>query len=86
MARERKDKKLKRKSSESKKKRKKKDKRLRSRHGHDDSSSSSSSDSDTIRSAISGKKIKRKLDRSAADVQNQKSRQQLLQFYNGMFD
>ncbi|KAF1785146.1 hypothetical protein GQ600_20833 [Phytophthora cactorum] len=45
-----------------------------------------SSDSDTVRSAISGKKIKRKLDRSATDLQNQKSRQQLLQFYNGMFD
>ncbi|RLN93252.1 hypothetical protein BBJ28_00017012 [Nothophytophthora sp. Chile5] len=75
----------KRKKKEHKKKHKKK--RRKDRRGADDSSSSSSSsDSDTIRSSISGKKIKRKLDRSAADLQHQKSRQQLLQFYNGMFD
>ncbi|RLN98832.1 hypothetical protein BBJ28_00001412 [Nothophytophthora sp. Chile5] len=68
-------------------KKKHKKKRRKDRRGADDSSSSSSSsDSDTIRSSISGKKIKRKLDRSAADLQHQKSRQQLLQFYNGMFD
>lgn len=51
---------------------------------HDDASSDS--DSDTPRSAISGKKIKRKLSRSATDLQHQRNRQQLLQFYNGMYD
>lgn len=83
-----KKKKKKKKSDHRKGKKPKKLKKKRSKRDDASSSSSSdsSSDSDAPRSAISGKKIKRKLDRSAADVQDQKNRQQLLQFYNGMFD
>lgn len=63
--------------------RKKKMKKSKSKR-HDNASSDS--DSDTPRSAISGKKIKRTLSRSATDLQHQRNRQQLLQFYNGMYD
>lgn len=50
------------------------------------SSSSSDSDSDAPRSAISGKKIKMKLDRGKDDKQMEKGRKDFLRFINSQFD
>ncbi|OQR96801.1 hypothetical protein ACHHYP_13596 [Achlya hypogyna] len=68
------------------KKTKKKSKKKSKKKHKRSASTSSSSDSDTVRSVISGKKIKRKIELSALDKRNQQNRQNLLQFYNEMYD
>lgn len=73
------------KERKSKSKRKKK-KRVLRKTGNESSDSNCSSNLETLRSAISGKKIKRKIKQSAADLQYEKKRQELLQFYNGIYD
>jgi hypothetical protein len=50
-----------------------------------DSGGSSASDSDVPRSAISGKKIKMKLDKSQADLAAEKARKELLRFMNSQY-
>jgi hypothetical protein len=75
---ERKREKKKRKKKE-KKRRKKEKKRKRS-----SSSSSSSSGSDVVRSAVSGKRIKLKVDKSAEDRARDAGRREMLRYMNAV--
>ena len=79
-------KKHKKKSKKKKKKGKKKSKKKKSSYSSSSSSSSEDEHETSLRSAISGKKIRRKLDKTQEDVDNEKKREQLLKFYNGMYD
>ena len=53
---------------------------------NDSSSSSSSDDEDTLRSSISGKKIRRKLGRSKADRAEEQRRKAMLHYLNAVRD
>ncbi len=80
--REKKERKREKKKRKKEKKRRKKEKRKRKRSAS--SSSSSSSGSDVVRSAVSGKRIKLKVDKSAEDRARDAGRREMLRYMNAV--
>ena len=81
--REKKARKREKKKRKKEKKRRKKEKRKRKRSSSS-SSSSSSSGSDVVRSAVSGKRIKLKVDKSAEDRARDAGRREMLRYMNAV--
>ena len=82
--REKKERKREKKRRKKEKKRRKKEKRKRKRSASSSSSSSSSSGSDVVRSAVSGKRIKLKVDKSAEDRARDAGRREMLRYMNAV--
>ncbi len=82
--REKKERKREKKKRKKEKKRRKKEKRKRKRSASSSSSSSSSSGSDVVRSAVSGKRIKLKVDKSAEDRARDAGRREMLRYMNAV--
>ena len=82
--REKKERKREKKKRKKEKKRRKKEKRKRKRSASSSSSSSSSSGSDVVRSAVSGKRIRLKVDKSAEDRARDAGRREMLRYMNAV--
>ena len=80
--REKKERKREKKKRKKEKKRRKKEKKRK--RSSSSSSSSSSSGSDVVRSAVSGKRIKLKVDKSAEDRARDAGRREMLRYMNAV--